>query len=493
MSDGFVSEAALMALADGFGGTRVIVVGDLMLDRYLTGHVGRISPEAPVPVVSVTGEAEHLGGAANVALNLAELGLRVDIIGVTGQDADAVRLNDLARNAGLGVDGVLSVPMRPTTTKTRVLGAAQQMIRLDAEETSALAPEVAQALMAAVRRAFEDPPAVLVLSDYAKGVLVGDVCQALIVQARDAGVRVLVDPKGTDVDRYVGATALTPNLSELAMALGTPGASSAVLMAGGIDLRRRLGLEFLAVTRGAGGITLLDDAGENTFPAQARDVFDVSGAGDTVIAVLAAGMSVGLEPNVVLPLANAAAGLVVARVGTVPVNREELSAALARRTGGSAAKVLELAELQARVQVWRKRGERVAFTNGVFDLLHHGHVDSLEQARAEGDRLVVGVNADASVRRLKGSQRPVVGEAERARVVAALECVDAVVIFPEDTPLEVIRAVRPDVLVKGGDYREDEVVGATEVRDWGGHVVLTPISRGVSTSNLVERIRERGG
>jgi D-beta-D-heptose 7-phosphate kinase/D-beta-D-heptose 1-phosphate adenosyltransferase len=477
------------AVAGGFGGARVLVVGDLMLDRYLTGDVGRISPEAPVPVLRLGGERRVAGGAANVARNLLGLGLAVSLAGVRGDDADGAALLGLLQAAGMDHAAVLTDPHRPTTSKTRIVGNGQQMLRIDAEDTGPLSARLAEDLVQAVAAAMDDAD-VLLLSDYAKGVLAGPLCTRLIELAAQRGVPVLVDPKGRDFARYRGATLLTPNRAELALAVGADAADLDGLLRQAQGLRADLGLAQLVVTLGELGMALVDADRITRVPAVAREVFDVSGAGDTVIAGIAAGLAAGLDPVDRAHLANLAAGVVVGHRGTAAVTRDEVLAAMAGEAAlEQAAKIRDLAAMREQVQAWRAAGERVVFTNGCFDLLHVGHVTYLERARRHGQRLVVGLNTDRSVRALKGADRPLIGEQDRARVLAALAAVDGVVLFDADTPIELIRALRPDVLAKGADYREDEVVGAAEVNAWGGQVVLVPLVADRSTSAIVERMR----
>jgi D-beta-D-heptose 7-phosphate kinase / D-beta-D-heptose 1-phosphate adenosyltransferase len=482
------------AVAGHFGARRVLVVGDLMLDRYLTGSVGRISPEAPVPVLRLGGERVVAGGAANVARNLIGLGLSVAVAGVRGDDADGSALTALLDAAGMDRAAVLVDPGRPTTSKTRVVASGQQMLRIDSEDTAALSAPLADALVQAVLARLPDVQ-VLLLSDYAKGVLSAEVCARLIDAAASRGLPVLVDPKGRDFSRYRGATLLTPNRAELALATGADATDLDGLLAQGEVLRAALGLRQLVVTLGELGMALLDgDHPQPTrVPAVAREVFDVSGAGDTVIASIAAGLAAGLDPIDTAHLANLAAGVVVGHRGTAAITAAELAAAIAGEAAlEQAAKVRTLAGMRSQVDAWRAAGERVVFTNGCFDLLHVGHVTYLERARRHGQRLVVGLNTDRSVRALKGPARPLIGEQDRARVLAALAAVDGVVLFDEDTPIELIRALRPDVLAKGADYREDEVVGAAEVKAWGGQVVLVPLVAEQSTSAIVARMHPDG-
>lgn len=465
-----------------------LVIGDLMLDRYLIGEVERISPEAPVPVVLLKQENERAGGAANVAANLSLLGIRTTMAGIIGDDAEGRALLDMLRE--LNIDSaIVTSQQRPTVTKTRILGGHQQMMRLDKESRLAFTESENNALHERISQAIAQKPDVIILSDYAKGVLSDALCQAVIAQAKALGIPVLVDPKGRDYTKYQGATALTPNKKETSEACGIDAMDTDRLLQAAADLRDHLGLKFLAVTRGEEGISLLEQNETIHIPAAAKQVFDVSGAGDTVIATLAAGLVHGLSHRQAFELANIAAGIVVGKVGTVPVNREELLAELISQDSVEQAdKICELETLLGRVRQWRQQKKRIVFTNGCFDLLHAGHVTYLEAARKTGDKLILGLNTDRSVSALKGPSRPVIHEADRARVLAALEAVDAVILFDEDTPLQLIDAIRPDVIVKGSDYSEDQVVGGKEVKSWGGKVALIDIVPGRSTSNIIEKL-----
>ncbi len=468
----------------------VLVVGDLMLDRYLWGEVERISPEAPVPVVRLSRETERLGGAGNVAANLAGLGVRALLAGFVGNDGDGERLVRMFAEAGIGGDGLVVSRARSTIAKTRVIGGHQQMLRVDREEVTPYREEDRRDLSARVQAILDTArPRAVILSDYAKGVLDAALCREVIDAARARDIPVLVDPKGRDYGKYRGATTLTPNKKETADICGVAAHEVDALLAAAARLGAELNLDFMTVTRGEEGISLIDEQGVEHLPATARQVFDVSGAGDTVIATLAASLVAGLPRADACRLANLAAGIVVGKVGTVPISRDELLHALEVEDAVEQAdKVCPPDVLLRRVQAWRAHGERVVFTNGCFDLLHAGHVTYLEQARKQGDRLVVGLNTDRSVSALKGPSRPVIHEHDRARVLAALEAVDAVVLFDEDTPIELIRAVRPDVLVKGSDYTEDQVVGGADVKAWGGRVALIPILPGRSSTNILNRI-----
>jgi D-beta-D-heptose 7-phosphate kinase/D-beta-D-heptose 1-phosphate adenosyltransferase len=484
--------AVLEAVRRGFGARRVVVAGDLMLDRYLWGQVERISPEAPVPIVRLERETQTAGGAANVARNLSGLGLKVFLAGVTGADDSRVLLLRELESDGLSGDGVLASGDRGTTVKTRVVGNQQQMVRIDAEQATPLTPGDQERLLAAVSAQLPNADA-LVLSDYAKGVLTGDLCRELIASARRLGLPVLVDPKRTSFDCYAGATLVTPNRSELALATGAPVGDLDALIEAGTRMRNELDLGLLALTLSEQGMVLIDPAGPLFIPAVAQEVFDVSGAGDTVIATFAAGFAARLDRADIAHLANLAAGVVVGKVGTAAVSAAELLAAISGESAlEQAAKICDAHTAETRVRRWQAEGKRVVFTNGCFDLLHAGHVTYLERARRYGQRLVVGLNTDSSVRRLKGRDRPLIREDDRARVLAALASVDAVVLFDQDTPLALIEQLRPDVLAKGADYREEQVIGASEVKSWGGSVVLVPLVEDRSTSGIIARITDAG-
>lgn len=465
---------------------RLLVVGDLMLDKYIWGEVARISPEAPVPVVRAIRQSEQPGGAANVAMNLARLGAQVVVAGFTGGDENEIMLDAALRTNGISPEFVISEGF-PTIAKLRILGGSQQMLRLDSERLEARAQGDYDCLIERVLKLLPGSHAV-VLSDYAKGALTPEVCQQVIQAARKLEIPVLVDPKNADFSRYRGATTICPNRGELALALQKDAHDLEALLAAAEPLARALDIEFLTATLSEKGIALVRPGSRFFAPAVAREVFDVSGAGDTVIAVLALCLASRLKPETAVQLANVAAGIVVAKAGTAPIEKHELLAALAPRIDLFAEdKVLTLSALVSRVTQWKARGQRVVFTNGCFDLLHIGHIELLQQARRFGDRLIVAINSDASVRELKGPSRPIVGERERAFVLAALTAVDAVVVFAEPTPLESILATQPDVIVKGGDYDVDTVVGAREVRAWGGQVKIVPLVEGYSTTRLIER------
>ena len=482
----------LSVLAERVAGLKdkpVLCVGDAMLDRFIYGAVDRISPEAPIPVLRIEREAGMLGGAGNVVRNLVALGAVPTFVAVVGDD-DAGREVGRLLGEHVGIDPCLVVEgKRQTTIKTRFFASSQQLLRADRETSAPLAAaSLGQVLDRA--KALIGHTGCVVLSDYGKGVLCAPVPAELIAAARAAAKPVVVDPKGTDYSRYRGATVLTPNRKELHEATGMSVDGDAAIVAACRHLISSCGVEAVLATRSQDGMTLVAADGQiHHLPAEAREVFDVSGAGDTVVATLAAALASGASLLDGARLANIAAGIVVAKVGTAVAYADEVVAALHHdELLLGETKVLGWDGAADQAEVWRRKGERVVFTNGCFDLLHPGHIALLTQARAACDRLVVGLNSDASVGRLKGPTRPVQSEAARATVLASLSMVDMVVIFGEDTPLRLIRRLRPDVLVKGADYTVETVVGAADVMGWGGKVVLADLVAGQSTTNTIKKM-----
>ncbi len=465
-----------------FDSAPVLVVGDVMLDRYWHGPTRRISPEAPVPVVKVDQIEDRPGGAGNVALNIAALGAPAWLVGVTGDDEAAAKLSQRLEAAGVYC-AFQKHPEQPTITKLRVMSRHQQLIRVDFEEGF---NTDAPALLAEVSRLL-DGVKVMILSDYGKGALVNH--QALIAVARERGIPVLADPKGQDFSIYRGASLITPNLSEFEAVVGHCN-SEQQLVEKGLALIDELQLEALLVTRSEQGMTLLRK-GEAPLhlPARAREVFDVTGAGDTVISTLATALAAGEDYPQAVALANLAAGIVVGKLGTATVSAPELRRAV-QREQGSERGVLSVEQLLVAIEDARAHGERIVFTNGCFDIIHAGHVGYLEEARSQGDRLVVAINDDASVTRLKGPGRPINSVDRRMTVLAGLGAVDWVVSFAEDTPEQLLEQIRPDVLVKGGDYSVDQVVGAPIVKAYGGEVKVLNFVESCSTTAIVEQIRK---
>ena len=477
------------SVIDRLAQARVVVVGDVLLDRFVEGKVGRVSPEAPVAVLNPRSVRALLGGAGNVAANLVAYGATSILIGVAGADADADALRTLCA-ASPGLDcRLVADASRPTTVKTRYLSGWHQLLRVDAEDASPLNGETARALFALADAAMAGAGS-LVLSDYAKGVLDASTIPALIEAARARGIPVIVDPKKADAAIFAGAALLTPNADEMARFAGMPIASDADAEEACARVLGRVAVDAILVTRGERGMTLCR-RGEPPLhvAAETHRVFDVTGAGDTVAATLSAALAVGLPLPDAVRLANAAAGVAVTKPGTATVSPPELKQALGV---AAAANVMTAADARAQVAAWQRQGLKIGFTNGCFDLLHRGHLHSLDQAARRVDRLVVGVNTDASTARLKGPGRPVQDLDTRTAVLAALKFVDLVVPFDEDTPGSLIEAVVPDVLFKGADYAEADVVGGDFVKAHGGRVELLPLLPGYSTTATVGRIRGGG-
>ncbi len=474
-------------LADKIQNLKIAVIGDVMLDRYFYGEVKRISPEAPVPVTKINRINSVLGGAANVAANLAHLECRVFMGGVTGDDENRQLLEKMMNEAGIDYSGLVKSQHRKTITKLRVLGGQQQMLRLDFEETGDLVPDEIISLRAWLENLLDNGLDGIIVSDYAKGVCSDDFCQWVITQGKAYGVPVLIDPKGADWTKYRGCDFITPNLKEMCEAAGCQRENEdEAVVAMAMAAKDKFQIKNVVVTRSERGMTLVNNEEIIHSPAAAIEVFDVSGAGDTVAAALLVAAAGKLELSDAVYMANRAAGIVVAKVGTYPVHREELLKDLMteERKQGKGYRTQSWEEIAALARNWKACGEKVVFTNGCFDILHVGHVTYLEKARNLGKHLIVGLNTDASVRRLKGETRPLVHELDRARVLAALACVDAVVLFDQDTPTELIEQIRPDILVKGGDYTPEQVAG----REYAGEVRIIDFEDGYSTTGVVEKI-----
>ncbi|MCS5710138.1 bifunctional D-glycero-beta-D-manno-heptose-7-phosphate kinase/D-glycero-beta-D-manno-heptose 1-phosphate adenylyltransferase HldE [Candidatus Berkiella aquae] len=467
-----------------FSSCNVVVIGDAMLDRYWHGDTSRISPEAPVPVVRIDRHEERVGGAANVAVNVTALGGKTTLISVIGEDDPGRQLFRMLQSKNVQCDFIRS-PTLNTTLKLRVLGRHQQLIRLDFEDKVLWPAEKIIERFAPLAAKTD----VLILSDYAKGVLAYP--QAIIEYARKNGVKVIVDPKNADLSIYRGANILTPNMSEFEMAVGACH-NEADIVRKGLELVNHLALDALLVTRGSQGMTLLEKNGNiKHIPTKAREVFDITGAGDTVIAVLASAIAAKCSFVDAAELANIAAGISVGRLGTATITSDEIKHELDIAKGyASSVNILSQQSLLAEVDKLKLKRKKIVMTNGCFDILHAGHITYLQQARALGDCLIMAVNDDASIKRLKGPTRPVNPLAERMQVLAALGCVDFVVPFSEDTPAALIEAVTPHILVKGGDYEVHQIAGASHVLAHGGQVKILPFVPGCSTTGMLERINQ---
>jgi D-beta-D-heptose 7-phosphate kinase/D-beta-D-heptose 1-phosphate adenosyltransferase len=465
-------------LNNGVDRCKILVFGDVMLDQYHHGDVGRISPEAPVPVIRVTESRVTLGGAANVANNLAHLGCQVFLAGVAGQDENKRNLCSLLDVSGIDYAGLISIN-RPTTTKVRVIGAHQQMIRLDFEEAGPVDGPTEEKLKWSFSQTLGKGIDAVIISDYAKGICTFSLCQFIIDECQKRNIQIIVDPKGLGWNKYVGASFITPNVKELGQAIGEPVANedSALEQCAMLALKQYQ-LGNIVVTRSEKGLSLIAPNHRVHIPTRAKEVFDVSGAGDTVTAVLAAAVAGGLDYSDAALISNLAAGIVVGKVGTYAVSKIELIDSVWDAKGGPRwnRKVMQLHDALTAIKKWRSDGDVIVFTNGCFDILHSGHVTFLETAKQFGDRLVVGLNTDASVQRLKGPERPITSEQDRAKMLAAFECVDCVIFFDEDLPTNLIRAVIPDVV--------ETVMG----REFAGRVEIIPLEEGYSTTGIVEKV-----
>jgi len=469
-------------LSDG----HVLCIGDVMLDRYIYGSVERISPEAPVPVCHVRDEASMLGGAGNVVRNLAALGVSVDFFGVIGDDEAGELVRRLLAELDTVSAHLVIDDSRPTTIKERIVAGPQQLLRVDRESDYPIAPAIGEKVFEAAMAVIDDAGAV-VISDYGKGVLTRDRLTTLTEAARRARRCIVVDPKGNDFTRYRGADVITPNRRELAEASRMPTADDASVIAAARSLIEHCGISNVLATLSGDGMSLISATDARHFPAEAREVYDVSGAGDTVVAALAGGLASGIALADAARLANVAAGIVVAKAGTAVVYPVEIEGGTTADVSGRR-KFMDRDAALAKIADWRRKGEKVGFANGCFDLIHPGHVALLSKARAACDRLVVALNSDESVRRLKGEGRPVQNEHARAAVMSAFDSVDLIVLFDEDTPLSLIKDAKPDILIKGTDYAREDVVGGDLVEAHGGRVMLVELEEGHSTTGTIRRM-----
>ena len=485
--------------------SRILVLGDVMLDEYVWGEVSRISPEAPVPVIAGRHREFKAGGAGSVVDNLAVLGAKVLACGLVGDDEGGRSLQELLGSEGADCSGVIVSSERPTIRKTRVMAyvqhanrGQQQILRVDWEEVQPPTPNERVRIGRFLEETFANPPEVVLISDYEKGLLDTGLLEDVLYRARQHSVPVLVDPgRSVDYSRYRGASLICPNRYEAEQATGRTLSTPEEYRAAGIDLLERLELDHVALTLDREGIFLVSRgaSGEEptvrSFPTEVRAVTDVAGAGDMVLSLLGLAIASGWSVEHAIRLANVGAGIEVSKVGVTPIEPWELAQAWSVGSAQSRSKVVTLSDAEKIVARHRATGRRVVFTNGCFDLLHHGHVVLLERARALGDTLIVGLNSDESIRRLKGEQRPVADEQARARVMSAISSVDHIVFFGEDTPMDVIERLRPDVLVKGSDYDGRAVVGREFVEGYGGVVELVPLELGVSTSRILDRLSGR--
>ncbi len=471
---------------------KILVIGDVVLDKYYYGEVKRISPEAPVPIIKVVEEKNTLGGAANVAHNLSKLGIEVLLSGISGQDANREWLCNLLDAQKINYNGLLATN-RPTITKVRAIGSHQQMLRLDFENDHWIDKEIENQLKEWIVKTLDVDLKGVVISDYAKGVCTPELCQFIIRESHQRQIPVFVDPKGNQWEKYRDVDFISPNLKELSDVMGVPLANEdQAVEIYAQKVQENYGIANVIVTRSEKGLSMIHSSRVIHIPTHAREVFDVSGAGDTVVSAFMAAMASNVNPIDAVRLANVAAGVVVAKVGTYAISSPELEAAVQSMFGkqeGTYKKLVSRGELMGLLHNWRGKGEKIVFTNGCFDILHVGHISYLERASNLGHHLVIGLNSDASIRRLKGQNRPILKEHDRARLLAALECVSCVVVFDEDTPADLIRLVKPDILVKGGDYRPEQVVGKEDA----GKVEIIQFEEGYSTTGIIEKVLQQYG
>lgn len=479
-------EGVIQHISHKIKNSKVLVIGDIMLDRYCYGEVQRISPEAPVPIIHIQREHSALGGAGNVANNLAHLGCRVFLSGFTGDDEGRNCMLGLLEDAGIDYSGVF-MSTKPTIIKMRVIGGHQQIVRLDREESYLPNQELLHQVSSWFLQCLNTvKPDVIVISDYGKGTCSPYLCEFVITAGKAERIPIIIDPKGIDWKKYSGATLLTPNLKELSeLALKPIPNNDQNVEIQATLVRAQYNIDNLLVTRSEMGMSLVTEDDCIHIPTKAQEVFDVSGAGDTVVATLAAMLAGKQNLHDAMIVANIAAGFVVGKVGTYPIHLKELQESLyAMKHVGIDRKIVEIEQLTLIIEEWKKSGNKLVFTNGCFDILHVGHISYLEQAKSLGHKLIVGLNSDNSIKRLKGKTRPIINQINRAQLLAALEFVDAVIVFEEDTPEDLLSMLRPDILVKGGDYREEDILG----REYVEEVRVLPFISGFSTSSIIEKI-----
>ncbi len=479
----------LLQVLDRFSNCRILCIGDVMLDKFIYGHVDRISPEAPIPVFSIKEERTMLGGAGNVARNLVALGAHVAFISVVGNDKVGREITSMIGKEPLVTPYLLTETNRISTTKIRYVAGTQQVLRADHEILTAVSDDMARMIADTAKEEMKNHD-VVILSDYGKGIFSRATVSAIIAIAKAQGKPVIVDPKSRDFSLYQGATCVSPNLHELANAATRELRTQEDIIAAAHELMEKNDIANILVTRSKDGMTLIARSGEIThIAAQAQEVFDVSGAGDTAVATLALGIAANLSFAESATLANLAAGIVVGRPGTAIITVQDLKTAFFMHNHASGMhKILEIAAAQAQALQWQREGKKVGFTNGCFDLMHPGHLALLHETKMHCDKLIIGLNSDASVKRLKGESRPINSEMERAMLLASLAIVDMVVIFTEDTPLTLLEALRPDILAKGADYQKHQVVGYELVEGYGGKIVLVPLKQGYSTTNIIKKM-----
>lgn len=453
----------------------IIVIGDIMLDRYLNGEVNRISPEAPVPIVKIKSEYTVLGGAANVANNISSLGSPCKLFGHIGNDQNGTILNNITNKTQ--IDLLALNCGAPTITKTRVVGGHQQIVRLDHEEKLTSIDTLSKSILSHLTTQIKT----VIMSDYAKGICTNSLCQTVINKCNQLKIKVIIDPKGKDWSKYQNAYMLTPNLKELSEVLGKNIANNDLeIEISGQEILKNINLQYLLVTRSEKGMSLIHKQGTTHFPTLAKEVYDVSGAGDTVIATLAWALSENNNIESAVHKANTAAGIVVSKFGTAPIEKNELI----RELNSSGSKIPTQDELLKIIQNEKQKNKRIVFTNGCFDILHRGHLDYLQKASKLGEIFIVAINSDNSVKKLKGINRPINSQIDRAEMLAGYDFINYITIFDEETPLNLIKSIRPDILVKGGDYQAEEVVG----KEFSGKVIIIPFLKGYSSTNIINKL-----
>jgi D-beta-D-heptose 7-phosphate kinase/D-beta-D-heptose 1-phosphate adenosyltransferase len=462
-----------------------LVIGDVMLDQYIFGDVDRISPEAPVPVLKKTSKIERIGGAGNVALNLMGLGVKAILVGEISNDISGKKLTALLKEQFISTQHLIKTK-RPTTTKTRIMSGQQQVVRIDDEEPSS---GISNIELKKILALLKNNPSAVIISDYEKGLLTKPSLQKIIQTAIKRKIPVLVDPKGKDLEKYRGATAITPNKKEALLLSNVYGKGEELLENSLKKLVKKYGFKFIAMTRGEFGIKYITSTKISNYPTSiSRQVFDVSGAGDTVISTLAATIIAGASIDDSFKLANISAGIVIEKIGTMPINSIELLEELQSQKQGQENKIILKIDLLAKIKQLKNQNKKIGFTNGCFDILHAGHVTYLEKAKEKVDYLIVGMNTDNSVKKIKGPKRPVINETDRARILCSLESVDAVILFSESTPINLIKSLKPNLLIKGNDYSLKQIIGANEIKEWKGKVILIPIVKGKSTTKIINNL-----
>jgi len=458
-----------------------LVIGDVMIDEYVNGNVTSVSPEAPVPIVHIRDVKSTLGGAANVAANIRKLGAKCTLVGVVGEDTDGQILREELQKRGVKWAGICT-QSRITTKKTRIIGNLHQLVRLDREMNMEPGEAEQERLLNNVRKEI-DSADIIIISDYKKGVCTSNICQTIISLAKKEDKKIIIDPKQTDWTRYSGAFLIKPNLKEFYQTIGN---TDNDIVQGAKQLLNKFDISNILITRSQDGMTLVSDNCVDNCQTEAQEVFDVSGAGDTVVATVATAIAAGMELSDAIKIANIAAGISVSKLGTYAVGLNEIITSI---NHSYSKKIMSREEVISFAEMSKKHGKKVVFTNGCFDILHTGHISLLETAKRQGDVLIVGLNTDDSIKRLKGNDRPINNEYDRAKVLSALEAVDGVVLFNEDTPIELVNGIVPNVLVKGADYTIDKVVGADVVSRNGGEVVLVPLIQEKSTTNIIEKAK----